>query len=1709
MGYRRAVLGLCLLFLFVSPGESSPFFKRISPILECVEVKGDGWVIAHFGFENYGGIVSWIVLGLLNFFSGIDFDPPSSFPMPNTIPGRPGRTPFYPNAAFQVRFREGNTIVWHLLDRTATANKDSIRCPSLDIEPPQITCPANVVVNTASGSNTALVNLVATATDNMPGFSILNDFNDQQGAISAHFPIGTTAVTFSAQDSSDNTAMCTVTVTVRDVEAPVITCPSDLSITTGNAASATVTGFAATATDNSGSFVLSNTFDAAGGADASGAYPLGVTSVTWTATDPSNNVASCSATVTVTDDYPPTFTVCPAPLSVGTDAGKATSSQTLQAAAIDNAPGVVAITNSIDSDSGATLTHDFAVGTTTVTFTARDLVGNVAAPCTVDVTVTDVEAPVIANCPSNIDIFTDAGSPLGTLSGAAAVSASDNVGVTAFTASPASVVVTGSSADFNGAYPIGVTAVTISAADAAGLTASCTFTVTVTDNEAPVLTCPTPAAFPNSPGLADGIVDFSVSAADNSGAQPTITYSLDGGASVSEARFFGSLPIHTYSFVFTATDPSGNQAQCTVPITVADVEPPTFLSCHDLNLETNPGRDSAYVEQLTRGAQDNSGIQPVVVPADAGGRYYPFGSTRVAFTATDAAGNTANCTIRVIVGDSEPPVITVPSLEVRVTASGVLTDVRVEATVTDNVVPSDQIKVFWSWNNQPIKIGRIFQKALPVGTHTVRFTAIDRAQGNNAVPVTVTIIIEAALDAVLTAHPTIVDTCQNSFEISTASSSVPAGATVTLSLHETTGNSISADYIKGVLASNPTGTVFPFATGHVVVGEAEDVVDVGVYTFRLTITHNQRESTADVSVAVVAGDTSDTAYSVSLASSALGATINRDQAFEIQATVSLAGTCVPPLSSLALQWTVNPAFPLGQSATKARLQVPAYVLDLNSQYTFTFTVASAPGQPVLAQASGVVNTGTRRAPVITMTHYSNPPDGVKLLTTTQTIVTVTAASRDPDYPDWSRIQTRWRCTSQTLYGEETQCLFTSAEGAYSWGSGLFLSPPLPLAASAPALTFTGRDFRPDSIYSHEVEFWPVDAPSLKVIKMEHVLTEYLESCCASIEMYCDTETYGEDVYWNLWVMLSCEWWQAWQSSGFGTQASPEPVSHRWVEENGLVDLSGFTGSRLELDPEEFYVPGSTYRICRYTKFTEGKDAKGCYEFKTLNLAPVSSSSTPFVFAPATGEAFKTKFDLTLRGFSGLNRFKFAYKIGEGEEKPLTDLSTVNSVSVYLPAGDITLIGYVIGDASQPARVTTRLIVTAPANPTCALFSILDAALPSARKLGQEAVAVQLITYAAQLLQKVETPLVCDGLDRTADLEAIPSDLLDILGMVGGSEALNTAAAASLYSAALEAVTSAAPSVSTASSFGMIDNILAGMESGDLVQGERLSAAKSVFNTLSGMIGTGDCSVIAPAKERIARARGILMKGKTPLNAPVDVASENVELFVRRVSSSTSDLTVTLPGSDISVIVPRKALEASGEALADIAITRFSAEAVKGCRATKAQGSADGFGTSAVADTTVAGEVLSSAILDVDIVAPSSNTAVPVSNLAAPVIINLPVASGCASQASCAFWQSSQSSWISAGVSTEHTASGVVCRASHLTEFAAVGSPNCSAEESTMGAGIVALIAIVCTLALLGIGFFIVRRTPVKSWVSSRLATKDIPVVPSEATPSSEVAASTA
>ncbi|MFC7358603.1 proprotein convertase P-domain-containing protein, partial [Jejudonia soesokkakensis] len=124
-------------------------------------------------------------------------------------------------------------------------------------------------------------------------------------------------------------------------------------------------------------------------------FPVGTTVLTFEATDSDGNTVSCDFTVVVNDVDAPTVT-CPDDITVGNDTGDCGAIVTVPAPVfMDNCPVDPAdVTNDYNAG-GADATDFYPLGTTTVTYSYTDSGANTIT-CSVDITVEDTEAPVIA-----------------------------------------------------------------------------------------------------------------------------------------------------------------------------------------------------------------------------------------------------------------------------------------------------------------------------------------------------------------------------------------------------------------------------------------------------------------------------------------------------------------------------------------------------------------------------------------------------------------------------------------------------------------------------------------------------------------------------------------------------------------------------------------------------------------------------------------------------------------------------------------------------------------------------------------------------------------------------------------------------------------------------------------------------------------------------------------------------------------------------------------------------------------------------------------------------------------------------------------------------------------------------------------------------------------------------------------------------------------
>lgn len=121
-------------------------------------------------------------------------------------------------------FPVGTTTVIATALNGAGFDSCSFKVTVRDVQPPVITCPANITQANDPGQCGAIVNYTITASDNCTSSVTVT----VQPASGTFFAVGVTTVNARATDAAGNTATCSFTVTVNDVEPPVI---HNLSVT--------------------------------------------------------------------------------------------------------------------------------------------------------------------------------------------------------------------------------------------------------------------------------------------------------------------------------------------------------------------------------------------------------------------------------------------------------------------------------------------------------------------------------------------------------------------------------------------------------------------------------------------------------------------------------------------------------------------------------------------------------------------------------------------------------------------------------------------------------------------------------------------------------------------------------------------------------------------------------------------------------------------------------------------------------------------------------------------------------------------------------------------------------------------------------------------------------------------------------------------------------------------------------------------------------------------------------------------------------------------------------------------------------------------------------------------------------------------------------------------------------------------------------------
>src|SRR6059058_5154745 len=539
----------------------------------------------------------------------------------------------------------------HTITVTATdAAGNSASCTTTftvsDNKAPTVICSATQPASADDNCQAAVPNVMggASVSDNCsaPGEITLS----QSPAPGTLVGLGSHTITVTATDAAGNSASCTTTFTVSDNKAPTVICSATQPASADDNCQAAVPNVmgGASVSDNCsapGEITLSQS-PAPGTLVGPGSH-----TITVTATDTAGNSATCSTTFTVSDTKAPTV-ICSATQPAGAD-------DTCQAA-VPNVMGGASVSDNCSAPGEITLSQSPAPGTLvglgahTITVTATDTAGN-SATCSTTFTVSDTKAPTVicsATQPASADDNCQAAVP--NVMGGASVS--DNC------SAPSAITLSQSPAPGT-LVGLGTHTITVTATDAAGNSATCTTTFTVTDKKAPTVICSAtqPASADDNCQAPVPNVMGGASVSDNCSAPSALALSQSPAPGT-----LAGLGIHTITV--TATDPSGNSASCTTTFTVTDNTAPTVI-CSAVAGASADGNCQAAVPNVMSGVSLSDACSAAsaitLSQSPAAGTLVGLGTHTITVTATDAAGNSATCTTTFTVTHDTAPTVICPA----------------------------------------------------------------------------------------------------------------------------------------------------------------------------------------------------------------------------------------------------------------------------------------------------------------------------------------------------------------------------------------------------------------------------------------------------------------------------------------------------------------------------------------------------------------------------------------------------------------------------------------------------------------------------------------------------------------------------------------------------------------------------------------------------------------------------------------------------------------------------------------------------------------------------------------------------------------------------------------------------------------------------------------------------------------------------------------
>ncbi len=518
--------------------------------------------------------------------------------------------------------------------------------------------------------------------------------------------LGNHKVVLTSEDRVGNISTCESNVTVLDTLSPVALCKDiDLILDAQGQASLTAFDIDGGSSDNCEIDLLEVDINSFTCSEA------GSQSVQLTITDGSGNTASCVSLVNLKDTTPPVIVGQAMSLTLNETGNTLLKTSDVDNGTFDNCGLDTVWLSRYQFDCSNT-------GVNTVVLHARDKAGNESST-TFSITVSDPVMPTI-DCGGDREILLVNGCSFDIPDYSQQINIIDNCsGAQIIEQIPAP----GTSIEKD-------TEVFIKASDLAGNEVSCSFMLIVKDASVPQIGCIGDQTTPYVNNCEGVVGDYRQ--------LPTITDNCgNGGLTITQVPAPGTIITANTLVKIIVVDEALNSAECEFELLLVDNNPPQISCIGDQVILTDANCSATvpdFINQVSVVDECQNGLQIIQEPA-AGTAIQ--GETMIKITATDASGNSQDCSFKLNIKDEIKPTLSCNNIIfIDIENNGLveLKPERLESFVSDNC------------GTPQIDISRRFFDCASVGYNKITLTATDPAGNSSSCEVTVGVRASDACD---------------------------------------------------------------------------------------------------------------------------------------------------------------------------------------------------------------------------------------------------------------------------------------------------------------------------------------------------------------------------------------------------------------------------------------------------------------------------------------------------------------------------------------------------------------------------------------------------------------------------------------------------------------------------------------------------------------------------------------------------------------------------------------------------------------------------------------------------------------------------------------------------------------------------------------------------------------------------------------------------